>query len=220
MLVFDVILRSLSKCYGQACSGSICWRGYVWDELHRVPREPWGRGLLCAHPITGEPGQQREDDNDAEPWQCPAARWRNRPQQEVRGYLHVYVEARFPKPHLPVVLKPSIFPSETTSYWPSPVRLSLGSASQASSCPTKVITGVTSQHGPNSSRVKHGPKPPVQSPTRSGLTSKKMVGLKDDVNSLLSLSHARAPSCDWYMIRDVIMNGFNCTSGGVLEFTH
>lgn len=92
------ILRSLSKCHGQACPWSIGGRGHLRDELHRVPWEPRRRGLLCAHPVTGEPGEQREDNNDAEPWQRPAARWSNRPQQEVRNSSHVSIKTRWPEP--------------------------------------------------------------------------------------------------------------------------
>lgn len=186
-------LRSLSKRHGQACSGSVGGRGYIWDELHRVHREPRGRGLLCAHPITGEPGEQRENNNDAEPRQRPAARRSNRPQQEVRSYSRVYVKTRLPKTACSVLFlkRASLFtPSGTISSWPSPARLSLGSASQASSCPTEGITGVTSQHGQSSSRGKRGPKPPVPSPTKSGSTSRKMVGLNGASDSLPSLSPA------------------------------
>lgn len=89
------ISRSLSKCHGQACPGSIGGRGYVWDELHRVHWEPGRRGLLRAHPITGGPGEQRENNHDAEPRQRPAARRGYRPQQEVRTYPHVNINARF-----------------------------------------------------------------------------------------------------------------------------
>lgn len=94
------IFRSFSKCHGQACSWSISRRGYIWDELHRVHCEPRRCGLLCAHPVTGEPGEQCENHNDTEPWQRPAARRSDRPQQEVRTYSHTRIKAPWPINHV------------------------------------------------------------------------------------------------------------------------
>ena len=66
--------------------------------------------------------------------------------------------------------------SETVWFWLSLVQQSSGFAWQASSCRTEVTTGATSRRGQNSSQDKRGPKPPTQSLTKSGSTSKKTVG--------------------------------------------
>lgn len=82
--------RSLFKCCGEDEPWGVGGRGHLRDELLCGHRQPGGGGLLGAHPVTGEPAEQREDHHDAEPRQCPAARRRHRPQQEV---LHLEIQA-------------------------------------------------------------------------------------------------------------------------------
>lgn len=101
--------------------------------------------------------------------------------------------------------------SETISSWPSPVRLNLGSDSLASSCLTEVITGVTSQRGLNSSQDKHGPKPPVQSLTKSGLTFKKMVGVTSHLCFVYISSHG---SKSVLLVCTLVLCSFNCSLVG------
>lgn len=110
--------------------------------------------------------------------------------------------------------------SETISSLPSPVRLNLGSDSLASSCLTEVITGVTSQRGLNSSQDKHGPKPPVQSPTKSGLTFKKMVGLTSYLNFVYVSSHGSKSVlliCTLVLLMMYVNCSFNCSLVGCFE---
>lgn len=82
------ISRSVSKRGGQTHPGSLSGRGYLWDELHRGHWEPRGGGLLGAHPITGQSGEQRENHHDSQPRQRSAARRSHGPQQEVHTWFH------------------------------------------------------------------------------------------------------------------------------------
>ena len=82
------IFRPLSERRGQANPRSLSGRGYLRDELYCINWEPWGGGLLGAHPITGQPGGHCENHHDSQSWQRPAARRSYRPRQEVRTWLH------------------------------------------------------------------------------------------------------------------------------------